>query len=121
MAIKTETLLVRNLTEVFGESDATKRKAAIAELWSEEGVFVDAFGRFVGRDAINESVSHLHQKFPGFVFTPIGAPEAFHDIGRLSWGHGPAGQEPKVKGVDVVSVRNGRIASLYTFIDAMPE
>ena len=121
MAINTETLLSRNLIEVFGEPDAMKRKGVIAELWNEDGVFVDPFGRVVGRDAINESVSHLHQKFPGFVFTPIGSPEAFHDIGRLSWGHGPAGQEPKVKGVDIVSVRDGRIVSLYTFIDAMPK
>src|SRR6266404_931780 len=84
MAIKTETLLSRNLTEVFGEPDATKRKGVIAELWNGDGVFVDPFGRVVGRGAINESVSHLHQKFPGFVFTPIGSPEAFHDIGRFS-------------------------------------
>jgi hypothetical protein len=112
-----ETLLMRNLLDVFGERDATKRQSAIAALWTADGVFADPHGRYVGYAAINNAVSQLHKKFPDFVFTPIGSPQTFFDVGRQAWGHGPAGQPPKVTGVDVVIARHGRIVALYAFID----
>ena len=71
MADTVETLLVRNLHEVFGEPDAAQRRAAIAEIWAPGGVFVDAQGRFVGPDALNDVVSQLYARFPGFVFTAV--------------------------------------------------
>jgi len=58
-------------------------------------------GRYVGHAALNGAVSQLHARFPGFVFTPIGAPQAFYD-GTPSLGHGPVGEPPKIKGLDVV-------------------
>ena len=119
MANTIESLLTRNLLEVFGERDAVKRRSAIAALWEEDGVFADPYGRYVGHDALNDAVSQLHARFPGFVFTPSGAPQAFYDVGRLAWGHGPVGQHPKITGVDVVTVRDGRIVALYAFIDAL--
>jgi SnoaL-like domain len=112
-----ENLLTRNLLEVFGEPDAGKRRGAIAALWAEDGVFIDPHGRYVGYAALNDAVSQLHARFPSFGFTPIGAPQAFYDVGRLAWGHGPLGSPSKVTGVDIVTVRNGRIAALYAFID----
>jgi hypothetical protein len=42
---------------------------------------------------------------------------SFYDVGRLAWGHGPVGEAPKVTGPDVITVRDGRIAALYAFID----
>jgi hypothetical protein len=120
MADTVETVLTQNLLNVFGEPDAVKRLAVIAAIWTDDGVFVDAQGRHVGHEALNDAVSHLHRLFPGFVFTPIGSPEAFHGIGRLAWGHGPAGAPPGLTGVDIIAVRDGRIVSLYTFIDTVP-
>jgi SnoaL-like domain len=117
MANTIENLLMRNLFEVFGESDAVKRRSAIAALWAEDGLFVDPFGRYVGYAALNDAVSRLHAKFPGFVFAPTGAPQAFYDVGRQAWGHGPIGEPPKVTGLDVVTIRDGRIVVLYAFID----
>jgi len=46
------------------------------------GVFADPHGRYVGYAALNDAVSQLHTRFPGFVFTPIGAPQALYDVGR---------------------------------------
>ena len=117
MADTIENLLTRNLLEVFGERDAVKRGSVIAALWAQDGVFADPYGRYVGYAALNDAVSQLHAKFPGFIFAPIGAPQAFYDVGRLAWAHGPVGELPKVTGLDVVTVRDGRIAALYAFID----
>jgi hypothetical protein len=112
-----EDLVTRNLLEVFGESDAVKRRSAIAALWAEDGVFADPHGRYVGHTALNDAVSQLHERFSGFVFTPIGAPQAFYDVGRQAWGHGRVGEPPTLTGLDVITVRDGRIVTLYAFID----
>ncbi len=42
-----ETLLRRNLFEVFGERDNAKRKDALAEIWHAEAVLVNPDGRHV--------------------------------------------------------------------------
>jgi hypothetical protein len=41
MPYSVSTLLTRNLQEVFGEDDPARRRAAIDELYSEDGVFYD--------------------------------------------------------------------------------
>jgi hypothetical protein len=44
-----ETLLLRNLQEVFGESDPARRRAAIEELYSEDCAGLLPIGRYAGR------------------------------------------------------------------------
>jgi hypothetical protein len=110
-------LLIRNLFEVFGEPDAERRREAIATLWADDGVFADPHGRHVGHAALNEAVSQLHARFPGFIFTAIGTPQAFHGVGRQAWGHGLVGEPPQVTGLDVVIVQENRISALYAFVD----
>src|SRR6516162_4040370 len=46
-----ETLLIRNLPEVFGEGDPARRRAAIKELYTEDCVVHVTLGVFVGHDA----------------------------------------------------------------------
>jgi hypothetical protein len=48
------TLLLRNLSDVFGENDPVRRRAAIDDIWNEDGVFYDANGGiYRGRDEID--------------------------------------------------------------------
>ena len=51
MADTIETLLKRNLHEVFGERDAKKRREAIAQLWTDDCVFIDHSGKIRGRNS----------------------------------------------------------------------
>jgi len=111
------TLLTRNLFEVFGETDPVRRRTAIDQIWAEDAVFVDPQASRMGRDAVDAAVAGLHARFPGFVFTALGAPQSLEGAGRLAWGHGPAGGAPQLTGLDVALVREGRIAALYTFLD----
>ncbi len=117
MANSVADLLTRNLQSVFGERDPARRRAAIAQIWTEDGLFVDPHGRTVGHDGLDAAVAQLHTLFPGFVFAAVGEPQTFFEVGRLAWAHGPAGAPPSATGVDIVTVRDGRIATLYTFID----
>ena len=117
MATSIEYLLKQNLHTVFGERNRDKRRATIATIWKEDGVFIDPDGPHVGHKAIDEAVELLLHRFPNFVFSEVGAIDAFHGIGRLAWGFGPPGMPPKVTGLDVVVVTDGRLSALYTFLD----
>jgi SnoaL-like domain len=114
-----ETLIKRNLHEVFGERDAKKRREAIAELWTEDCVFIDHNGKTRGRDELDGAVAALHQRFPHSVFSELRPVDLLHESGRLAWSYGPPGQEA-IRGEDVVLVRNGRISLMLTFVDAVP-
>ena len=39
---------------------------------------------------------------------------------RVHWGFNPPGQPPAVTGLDVIVVRDGRIAALTAFLDPRP-
>jgi hypothetical protein len=113
-------LLNRNLQEVFGEGDATRRRAAIEELYTEDCVLYVPPGKFVGRSALNKFAGGLRATHPHFVYTPHGEPQALHNAGRLAWGSGPRGEAPDYTGLDVIIVRDGKIAALYVFLNSMP-
>ncbi len=108
-----------NLHEVFGERDAKKRRAAIAQLWTEDCVFIDHSGMSHGRDELDRAVAVLHQRLPGYVFSELRPVDVLHESGRLAWSYGRPGQEP-IKGVDVVLVQDGRISLMLTFLDEVP-
>ncbi len=110
-------LLERNLLDVFGERDPERRRAALESIWSEDGVFVDPEGRSVGFAAIDRRIADLQAQFPNFVFTAQGEANVMDDVGKLSWGFGPAGADPVVTGTDVAMTTRGKIVSLYAFID----
>jgi hypothetical protein len=117
MAQTVETLLRANLHGVFSEPDTEKRHKAIARLWAEEGVFIDHNARHEGHPGIALAADGLAKKFPNFVFTERGEIQAFHGVGKLDWGFGPAGAEAVITGIDVLVIKGDKIGVLYTFLD----
>lgn len=91
MAQTVETLLRENPHGVFSEPDTGKRHKAIARLWAEDGVFIDHNARHEGHSGIALVADGLAKEFPNFIFTERGEIQAFHGVGRLDWGFGPAG------------------------------
>jgi hypothetical protein len=113
-----ETLLNRNLQDVFGEGDPARRRRAIRELYTEDCVLYAPPGTFVGHDALDKFAGDLRATHPHFVYTPHGSPQVLHNSGRLSWGSGPKGEAPAYTGVDFVIARDCRIAALYVYLDS---
>src|SRR4051812_34221618 len=113
-----ETLLLRNLREVFGQGEPVRRRAAIDELYTEDCTVLLPIGRYAGRAALDQIAGELRASHPNFVYTPHRRPQAVQDGGRLAWGSGPPGEPPSYTGTDVIIVRDGRIAALYVFLDA---
>ena len=110
-------LLYRNLQEVFGEGDAARRRAAIEEFYTDDCVVQVPDGVFVGHDAVDKFAGELRATHPHFVYTPYGEPQVLHDGGMLAWGSGPKGAPPEYTGLDVVVVRENKIAVLYVFLN----
>jgi hypothetical protein len=114
------TLLNRNLPEVFGEGEPSRRRAAIRELYTEDCVVYVPPGLFVGHDALDKFAGDLRGTHPHFVYTPHGEPQVLHNSARLAWGSGPKGEAPAYTGVDFIIVRDGKIAALYVYLDSSP-
>jgi SnoaL-like domain len=121
MSNRIRDLLTRNLQEVFGEGDAVRRRATIAELYTDDCVLDAPPGVFVGRDALDKFAGDLRATHPQFAYTPHGEPQALHNAGRLAWGSGPSGEKPAYTGLDVIIARGGKIAALSMYSSTQSE
>jgi hypothetical protein len=114
-------LLIRNLRDVFGENDPTRRRAAIDEIFTEDSVFYDPNGGvYQGRDEIDLIAGAIRATHPDFQYQPIAAPEELGNAGRVRWVSGRPGEAPAYAGTDFIIARDGRIAALYLFFDKLP-
>jgi hypothetical protein len=115
------TLLLRNLHDVFGAIDPVRRRAAIDEIFHEDAVFYDPNnGIYRGRDEIDRIAGVIKATHPDFRYQPISPPEEMGDGGRVRWVSGSPGKPPAYAGTDFMIVREGKIAALYLFFDALP-
>ncbi len=112
-----ENLLVRNLHEVFGERDPSRRTTAIEAIFDRDCLFSDPRGRPVGHRGLEDAVVALQAQFPDHVFSQIGSVDVLQDSGRLAWAFGPSPEPRRITGLDVAIVNAGRISALYTFLD----
>jgi hypothetical protein len=113
---KISDLLHASLLRVFNERDNEARLAALGEIYADDVRFSDPEGVVTGRDAVNAKVRGLLDGAPGFVFTVAGPAYEVQDLGTLAWNFGPEGAAPLVSGTDVVTVVDGRIATLHTYL-----
>lgn len=113
----TEELMSRNVTDVFGERDPVRRRAAIEALYAEDAELFDPEGARTGWDGVDEAVRGVLAGAGDMAFSVEGTAAALADLGRVRWRLGPADGPPVVRGEDVAVVRDGRIARLYTFVE----
>lgn len=107
-----------NLNQVWNERDPSLRLKAIERIYSTSATLNHVGDQVTGFDAINISVSATQKILPaGFVFTKLKPVIINNSIGRLIWGAGPEGQPPVATGMDIAHFENGKIKSLYVFLD----
>jgi hypothetical protein len=115
------TLLLRNLNDVFGQSDPVRRRAVIDEIFHDDAVFYEPKGGiYRGRDEIDRIAGVIRASHPDFRYQPISPPEEAGDGGRVRWVEGAPGKAPTVAGTDFIIARDGKIAALYLFFDQLP-
>jgi len=107
-----------NMNQVWNERNAGTRLKAIEKIYTDEANLYHVEDQVTGPDAINNSVTATLQHLPpDFVFTKLKPVIINNSIGRLIWGAGPKGQAPVATGMDIAHFENGRIKSLYVFLD----
>src|ERR1700736_2591856 len=115
-----ETLLLRNLQEVFGEGDPERRRSAIEQLYTEDCVVNLPVGQYHGHDALDRICGELRASHPSYVYTPHNAPIVVQDGGRVDWGSGPAVEPPRYTGIDIIITRDDKISALYVSLTPPP-
>src|SRR5436189_3773871 len=119
MPYSISTLLIRNLDEVFGEIDPVRRRAAIEEIFHEDGEFHEPRGVYRGRDEIHRIAGAIKATHPDFRYQPIVPPQEVGNGGRVLWVSGRPGEAPAYAGTDFIIARDGRIAAVYLFFDKL--
>ena len=112
----TAELLAANLHGVFGERDADRRRATAEAIYADDVRFVDPEETVVGVDAVVAKAAGLLDGAPGFVFTDDGPAYSAGARVALAWRFGPAGAEPVARGIDVLTIVDGRIAEVLTLL-----
>src|SRR5579862_3471670 len=121
MSYSNSTLILRNLRDVFGENDPARRRAAIDEIWAEDGVFYDPnSGAHRGRDEIDRVAGVIKATHPDFQYQPISEPEELGNAVRVKWVSGRPGEAPAYAGTDFLIARDGQIVAVYLFFDKVP-
>lgn len=111
-------LMQLNLTHVFNERDPQKRLEVIRELYNSDAVLNEPEASATGHEAISNAVTELLGSLPPEItFTAMGPAIGHHSLGRLRWQSGPPNGPAVVKGMDIAHFINGRIQSLYVFIE----
>jgi len=95
MSSSISTLLTRNLHDVFGENDPARRRAAIDEIFTEDGVFYDPRrGVHRGRDEIDRVAGALFAAAEGAPCKPRFSPVFY--LGDLKWARKQATRGRKI-------------------------
>src|SRR3954469_22802094 len=105
--------LVGRYLRTWNETDPAARRAAIDELWAENGTYVDPMAVAEGRDAIDATIAAVQGQFAVLTFSLAGPVDTHHNLARFTWNLGPAGGEAIVVGFDVAVLdEDGRIANV---------
>ncbi|MYR44261.1 nuclear transport factor 2 family protein [Streptomyces sp. SID5910] len=99
------------------------RAKAVAAAWTNDGGYTDPLADVRGHEQIAAVIAAAHEQFPGFSFRLSGTVDGHHGTARFSWElvSDTDGSAP-VAGSDVVTLdEEGRIRSVYGFLDRVPE
>ena len=107
---------------IWNETDAARRRALIAETWTEDATYVDPHASVGGAAEIGALVGAVQEQFPGHRFTLAGTPDAHHDVVRFTW-HlvGQESGQTVAVGHDVGTLADdGRLRAVTGFLDPAP-
>ncbi|MEH0424312.1 hypothetical protein [Streptomyces sp. B21-083] len=113
-------VLLERYVAVWNEPDAAARRAAIAALWTPDGLHCTQTRRFQGTEGLVARVTEAYDQFVGgqkLRFRALGEPVGHHDALTFNWAMSPSGDDTVLAiGFDVVLLDGeGRIIADYQF------
>jgi hypothetical protein len=101
--------------DTWNETDDERRLALCAEVWADDGRYVDPFIDATGPRAISDSLGGLQASHPGYTVQRTTAIDAHHDQARFGWNVVAPDGTVAYTGIDVVMVTDGRLQALSGF------
>ncbi|HKO27880.1 MAG TPA: nuclear transport factor 2 family protein [Solirubrobacteraceae bacterium] len=118
--MKDAQMLVTRYLETFNETDGDRRRALLGGLYAPDCTYTDPHVDLQGPEQIDAFIEQTHERFRGVTFTLGGPIDAHHNQARFQWHAGPADAPDTYVGFDVIVAEDGRIRSVYGFMDAAP-
>jgi len=118
------TLAHNNLLGVFSNRDASSRREVIKATYTPDVVFFEPDSTERGHEGVDTRAQALLDERPGWEFVADGPVKRNHDMLYLAWGFGPKvnGEvDVKVRGSDVLMVRDGKVDRLWVLIDGVTD
>lgn len=101
---------------IWNNPRAAEREQAFASVYSPDFFVADYNGLNEGAARVNAAITKVQSQHPGFIFTPEPV-EWNHGIARVRWGYGPKEDLYRVRGEDIFTVSDGRLASARVFLN----
>jgi SnoaL-like protein len=112
--------LVERYIASFNETDGARRRQLLDTLYASDSTYTDPHVDLQGTEQIDGFISQTQERFPGFIFKLAGLVDAHHGQARFQWHAGPSDDPNQYVGFDVIVTDDGRIRSVYGFMDAAP-
>ncbi len=112
--------IVDRYIAAWNETDPASRRDLIAQIWTEDGRYLDPLMSGDGHDGIDAMIAGVQAQFPGYRFRRTGGLDAHHDVVRFSWQLGPGDGPALAGGVDFGVLRDGRLQTITGFLDFAP-
>jgi len=102
--------------EIWNDPDPRNWAARFPKVYTGDFFVADYDGMATGYDAVSRLIRKVQGEHAGFSFHP--GPVAWnHGIGRVTWGYGPAANPNLVRGEDIFTIKDGKLASARVFLD----
>jgi hypothetical protein len=112
--------LVDRYFAIWNEQDGPRRRALIAETWSETATYVDPKLNAEGHEGLDAMVRTVQEHYPGLSFRRLGEIDAHHDRIRFAWSFAPESGQALARGLDVaVIASDGRLQAVTGFFDEL--
>ena len=114
-----ETVIDRHL-DAYGEPDADRRAALLAETWTDDGELVDPPLDASGRAAISDMAAAVQSHYPGHTFRRTSAVDTHHGYARYEWELVAPDGTVALTGLDVATIaEDGRLRRVVGFLGAL--
>jgi hypothetical protein len=112
--------LIQRYIDAWNETDAARRQELVADVWTDDGTYLDPLMSGAGHDSIATMIALAQQQFPEHRFELSFGPDAHNDRVRFAWRlYGPGGDAPVAGGTDFgVVAEDGRLSSVTGFLES---
>jgi catechol 2,3-dioxygenase-like lactoylglutathione lyase family enzyme len=109
--------IVKQHLSIWSETNEVARAAAVSKIYADDIKLVDPFFTSGGIEKVNGFINQLQANHPGYVFSLMGEVMSHHSVIKFNWSFDSKTGPEKITGSDIMMLQNGRVKTLYVFIN----